>query len=686
MQAKICWIIIIFVFSVGSLQAQESIPFDRSAFPDDRKALREAQRNLRKGNRLFNQGTGGYKEALSYFVKAQEFNPDNAELNYKIGVSYFNINEKGKAGAFLEKAYELDPALNKQLLYMLGANYHFQAQFQKAIDFYGKYRDALSPETVEKKGPEISKRIRECQFGQQYYQNPQRVFVEPLSDNINSPYPDYGPVVNADESILFFTSRRIEHKKDDVVDGGEFGFENIYFSKKDDQGNWGAAQRAPSSLNSSTHDAVVGITPDGQQLLLYRAGRGGNIYASDLEGENWKRPERLSRSINSRYHEPSAAYTFDGNTLFFVSDRPGGHGNHDIYTSTRDEKGRWSEPENIGPVVNTPHGETGVFMHPDGKTLFFSSKGHSSMGGYDIFKTQYVNGEWTEPENLGYPINTTGDDVFISLSADGRRAYISSSRKESGGVQDIYMVTFLGAEKPLINTSHDQLIAFRERPVEQGAVEKTIQIETAALTLMKGTVTDAKTEKPVKATIEITNNITNETIATFSSNELTGRYLVTLPAGKNYGISVKAEGYLFYSENVDLTERSRYEEVENDVQLDKIEVGKSIVLRNIFFDTGEASLRDESRSELDQLYDILNNNPGIRVEISGHTDNVGAAQFNKRLSENRARSVVNYLVEKGIDEERLEYAGYGFDKPIASNDTEEGRQKNRRTEFKIISN
>lgn len=674
------------MFSITTIQAQESVPFDRSAFPDDGKELREARRNLRKGNRLFRQGQGGYKEALKYYAKAQEFNPDNAELNYKMGVSYFKIDEKSKAGPFLEKAYQLDSAFNNHLIYMLGAYNHFQAQFLEAINFFEMYRDALPEKTLEKELPEIKKRIRECQYGKKYYKDPQRVFIDPLGEQINSPYPDYGPVVNADESILFFTSRRLESQRDDIPDGSIFGFENIYYSEKDGQGKWTEAQRVPSPVNSSTHDAVVGITPDGQQLLLYRAGRGGNIYTSALQGDEWQRPQRLSRNINSRNHEPSAAYSFDGNTLFFVSDRPGGQGNHDIYKSTKNEKGRWSQPENLGPVVNTPYGETGVFMHPDGKTLFFSSKGHSSMGGYDIFKTQYVDGEWTKPENLGYPINTTGDDVFISLSADGRRAYISSSRIESGGVQDIYMVTFLGPEKPLFNTSHDQLIAFRDRPVEQGAVEKTIQIETTPLTLMKGIVTDARTEEPVKATIELTDNATNEVIATFSSNELTGRYLVTLPAGKNYGVTVRAEGYLFYSENVDLTQRSSYEEVENDIQLDRIEVGKSIVLRNIFFDTGESSLREESTAELDRLYDILDKNPGIRVEISGHTDNVGSAQFNKGLSENRARSVVNYLVEKGIDAERLEYAGYGFERPIATNETEEGRQKNRRTEFKIISN
>lgn len=665
--------------------AQESVPFEKDAFPEKTKELREAKKNIRKGDRLFESGVGFYIEALTFYVKAQNFNPDNALLNYKIGVCHFKTNNKDRAGQYLIKAYELDKDVAADVAFILGEYYQYKANFDKAIEMFQAYRKTLSPDELEKRREALEKRIKECEYGKDMYANPRRVFIDNLGETLNSNYPDYGPVVNADESVLFFTSRRPTTTGTENA-GSDFGYmEDIFIAEKDDEGNWTIIKNPGKPLNTDEHDAIVGITPDGQQLFLYKASGGGDLYYSRLEGNEWRRPKKLSRKINTKYHESYASFSYDGQKMFYVSDMPGGYGEHDIYVSNMNDKGDWQEGVNLGATINTPYDETAVFMHPDGKTLFFSSEGHSNIGGYDIFKSELVDGEWTEPENLGFPINTPGNDVFITLSASGKHAYISSVRPEGQGNQDIYMVTFLGAEKNVVNTSEDQLIAYQDEPISQTQMEEAVEVESTQLTLMKGVVTDKKTEKPLEATITLTDNATNQKLTTFTSNSETGKYLVTLPAGKNYGISVRADGYLFYSENIDLTEKKGYEEIEKNIALDQIEIGKSIVLRNIFFDSGKSKLRDESQAELDRLYDIMDENPGIRVEISGHTDNVGSASFNKKLSQDRAKAVVDYLVEKGISADRLEYAGYGFDKPIATNDTEEGRQKNRRTEFKIIS-
>lgn len=679
------WLIIIFSLIFGSLAAQESIPFEKDSFPDRTKAFRKARRNLRKGDRKFESGPADYKEALHHYKKAYKFNPENAPLNYKIGVIHFRTNKRSKAGEYFRKAYNLDPNANKNLPFVMGEYYQYMSRLDSAIKMYEKYSKKLLPEQLEKEKEKIDKRIRECKTAKKMIKDPERVFIDNLGEGINSEYPDYGPIINADETKLYFTSQRTG-TMGSVKRGDDFGYmEDIFVVRKEKKEEWAKPKNPGEPINSDEHDGIIGMAPDGQKMFLYKNDRGGDIYYSTLEGNQWDRPDRISRDINTKAHEAHASLSYDGKTMYYISDKEGGYGKHDIYVSQKDENGNWKEGKNIGAMINTKYDELSVFIHLDGKTLYFSSNGHNTMGGYDIFKTERKDGEWTEPENMDYPVNTTGDDVYISVMASGEHAYISSVRTEGEGSQDIYKVTFLGPEKKVVNTTEDQLIAYRNAPVTQTEIEEAVEVKDKKLTLMTGVVTDSASGEPVEATITLTDNSTNEEIATFESNAETGKYLVTLPAGKNYGISVRAEDYLFYSENVDLREKQNFRKVENNIQLQKIEIGKSIVLRNIFFDTDKATLRDASKAELERLYDIMKNNPEIRVEISGHTDNVSSASYNKELSKERAKSVVDYLVDKGIKKSRMEYAGYGFEQPIATNKTEEGRQKNRRTEFKIIS-
>lgn len=306
------------------------------------------------------------------------------------------------------------------------------------------------------------------------------------------------------------------------------------------------------------------------------------------------------------------------------------------------------------------------------------------MGGYDIFRTKLVGGKWQKPENMGYPINGPDDDVFFVVSGSGNRAYFASSKTGGYGEKDIYRITFLGAEKaPILNTQ-DQLISVVANPVNSFKAEAQIEVKSAKLTLLKGVVTDAGTGKAVESSIDLVNNEKDMVLATFKSNSSSGKYLVTLPSGGNYGIVVRKEGYMFHSENFNIADTLSFQEFVLDVKLKKIEVGNSVVLKNIFFDFDQSKIKPESINELNRLVKLLKDNPKVKVEISSHTDDIGSEEYNQKLSESRCKSVIDYIISKGIIANRLIAKGYGETKPVSKNDTEEGRQSNRRTEFKIL--
>jgi outer membrane protein OmpA-like peptidoglycan-associated protein/tetratricopeptide (TPR) repeat protein len=682
MKKIICIYIVLFGLIAGV--SAQNIEFTKSNFPNKKKELKAALKDIKEGDELFIQGRGMYLEAIEYYFKAYEFNPNNAEINYKIGTCYLFTIDKTKAVGFFEKALELNPMVAPDAVYLLAQAYHITHEFDKAIDKYEAYKHSLSPKELREKQEEIDKKIEECNYGKELIANPSRAFIDNVGSVINTQYDEYSPIINADETMMIFTSRRNTTTGEGRDPRDKAFFEDVYISYKDNT-NWQKPTNPGSPINTKTHDATVGLSADGQKLFIYRGDNGGDLYECELKGDSWTKPKRLDKTINTKYHESSATFSYDGKTIYFVSDKEGGFGGRDIYMSRLDEKGRWGEAQNLGSIINTKYDEEGVFMHPDGKTLYFSSKGHNSMGGYDIFKTVYENGTWSKPENIGYPINTAGDDVFFSVSASGIHGYYSSAKPGGKGKQDVYIVTFLGPEKPLVNNTEENLLACIAKPTSDNVMQ-TVEVVTASLTLLKGKVLDQITLEPVEAQIVLTDNELNEELAVFTSNSATGRYMVSLPSGKNYGIAVKAPGYLFHSENFNVPEKAQYQEIEKDVYLKKVEVGSKIVLKNIFFDFGKATLRSDSESELDRLAKLLTDVPTLKIEISGHTDNVGSQSFNQKLSENRAKSVVEYLVnKKGIAADRLTYVGYGFQQPIATNDTEEGRQQNRRTEFKIIS-
>ncbi len=657
--------------------------FNRTHFPDDRKALREARRNVRDGDRLFEQGGGNIDQALELYLKAYDFNPDNALLNMRIGECYLKTTRKDQAISYLERAVQLNVA-TLRIYYLLGMAYQQNYRFDEAIEQYTFYRQSLTPQEAIQQRASIDRRIAECNHAKQLIKEPLRVFIDNMGSTVNSEYDDYSPVLSPDGKTMYFTSRRPIGRRPRTDKNDHKYFENIFITRKVGD-RWSTAEPIDGRINTKTHEATAGIKPDGNTLFIYRGDKGGDIYESHFEKDRWKKPGKMARSLRSRgTQETSIAFTSDGTRVYFISDRPGGFGGKDIWTSDRNEKGRWSEPVNLGSMVNTEYDEESLYLAPDDITLYFSSKGHNSMGGFDIFKTVFRNGRWTRPENLGYPINSPGDDLFFVLGKEENTAFFSAKRQGNYGGSDVFMITFLGPEKPVKLPVAEDLSAASVRPPQINMMESEVEIVSVPMTILRGKIVDDATEEPLLAIIELYDNETEDLLAEFNSHPETGEYLISLPGGKNYAISAKAEDYLFHSENMNISESQVDREIINDIRMKKVEVGQSIVLRNIFFDTGAAELRPESYAELGILYKLMVDNPSLKIQISGHTDNVGSANLNQRLSERRARAVVDFLLERGVGNERLTYKGYGFDRPIATNETAEGRQMNRRTEFEII--
>ena len=682
------------------LKAQ-NVDFKNSNFKDQKDGLKAVIEKMDKADALVESGfqllaadeehTFSFKQALTLYNEANDFNPNNAELNFKIGRCLVHSRQETEAIPFLEKAVQLDPELNAEVYFYLALAYKYNQNFENAEKNFKICRGKLKGNEEEIYSPKIKKELQECSSAQELIANPARVWVENM-DALNSPFDDYAASVSADESVIIFNSRRPENTGGSKNLNDQF-YSDIYISEYKD-GEWSKPEIMADNLNTSTDDECVALAADAQRLFLVRD-NGGNkdIFLSELKGSMWGPLKELARnsSINTEYNESYASFSHDDIKIYFVTDSPyANKGGTDMFFSGRINtrfKEEWGKAFTVGSELNTPYNEACIFLHPDGKTIYFTSKGHNSMGGYDVFKSVREAGRWSTPVNLGYPVNTVYDEKYISVSASGKHAYITSNRKDGGeGGYDIYRVTFLGPEKPMLIDNEDQLLASRATTIHESTLEAPVQIDAKNLTVLKGRILDEFTKDPVSADIEIVDNEKNEVIMTVHSNSETGKFLVSLPSGINYGIAVIAEDYLFYSENFDLPEMSDYQLVKKDIYLQNVCIGCKIVLRNVFFDVGKFTLRSESTPELERLYKLLNDLPRLKVEISGHTDNTGSESINQKLSENRAKAVVDYLVRKGIAQNRVMFKGYGSSEPVADNNTAQGRQLNRRTEFKIIEN
>lgn len=674
-----------------------------------------------------------YGAALQLYLQLDSLQKGNANINFKIGYCYLHFGGyKTRSIPYLEEAikntsedyveYNIREVRAPQSAYSyLAKAYQLSYRFDEAIVMYEKYKQILGMDPIYI--PELSDidhDIETCKSGKEMMASPANYTINNLGKGVNGPYADYSPVMSLDEKTLIFTSRRPESTGGKKEPNGQY-FEDIYVSVFENE-KWEKARSIGSNINTSNNEATVNLSADGQNLLIYRDDKGdGNLYLSEKQDLVWGLPKSLGVNINSTNWETHACFSSDNNILYYVSDKTGGYGGRDIYKCLRLPNGEWSPGQNLGETINTMYDEDGVFIHPNGKEIFFSSKGHNSMGGFDIFSSKIddENGFWAKPVNMGAPINSPDDDIFFVVSADGKRAYFSSDKPGGFGEKDIYMIDF------------------RENMPE-------------ALTLLKGFVTlngaapsGALSNVEITAT-DVTSGLIVQNVKPIMS---TGKYIILLSSGlkgKTYNIACSAEGYETINFLLTVPPDSSYQEIERSLKLQfinfestatdsvkspgvvKDENGAVVVnvysvvktkkagsdgssgtsqtntatvaasaseygLGHFLFDSDRAMYRREYKVEFEKLLKIMKEHPELIVEVSGHTDSIGKTEYNLHLSERRAQTIVNALVRKGIPEDHLVTKGYGETMPAVPNSLPNGRpdykgmKLNRRVELKVIS-
>ncbi len=657
------------------LAAAFLVLFARFGYAQDVKSL------IAAGDKFY--GKKDYKNAMSSYMSAFEMNPDDALVNFKIGLTYLYSETKSKAASYIDKAYRLNPAVNPDIDYHLGIAFQNTNEFKKAIEHFERFK-----KKKKELGSIADEKIAECHIADSLSQNELNVIIENLGNAVNTPYNDYSPIISADGNTLIFTSNRTD---DPARAKANANYEDIYVSNKTASG-WTEPKLISANVNIKYNDAAASLSPDGKTLFLYYEEGEGDIYISTLNGDQWSKPEPLNKNINTAmFWETCASVSADGKKLYFASNRPGGIGELDLYVSQLDGKGQWGKAVNLGAVVNTPENEDSPFIHHDGVTLYFSSDGHPSLGNSDIFFSEFKNNKWSKPENMGWPLNSWEYDGFFTLSPDKKKGYFSTVKEGGLGDADIYSIAFLEPKykpkpKPVVAKAAEEKVK-PELPKAEEFVDPMIQVhkDMKVVTLLRGKVIDESTAAPLSAVISLVNNETNQVITKINANPVTGEFEIVIPHGGNYGVATERAGYLFNSINFNLPQFAEYQEIDTHIIMVKAEIGSKVVLKNIFFDVGKVDLKPESIAEVENIRELLIANTALKVQINGHTDNSGNAASNKALSLKRASAVVNYLTQKGIAASRLSAKGYGSERPIVSNDDEEGgRAINRRTEIEII--
>ncbi len=614
----------------------------------------------RKAIKRFEEAQSCYKigdqacveESLLKAIKADD---EFIEAYQMLAQLCYEQGRMEEAIANYARTLEIDPEGNPEGYRLLAGLKLMTGDYEGALELAEQYL-AFPAEKVKNKGAGTSIRDK-CLFAMEAIRNPVPFEPENLGPAVNSAYSEYWPALSVDEQMLMFTVMlplRAQTGEEAIA------LQEDFFYSIKSEGSWEQRINAGSPLNTSDNEGAQSLTADGRTLWFTacnrRSGQGMcDLYYSTWEGDRWSTPRNAGNILNSPYSEKHPAISADGRILYFTSNRPGGKGSYDIWMSVKTGE-TWSAPVNLGDSVNTSGLEQSPFIHPDQQSLYFSSNGWPGMGQGDLFLSRRTgNLEWTSPENLGYPINTYNDEIGLSLNARGNRAYFASNRGE-GMDTDIY------------------------------AFEMPEELRPVPVSYMEGRVYDSRTMKGLKAVLQLIDLETEEMVMELESHAGEGDYLISLPGNRDYALNVSANGYLFYSDHFTFTGlHSQAKPFRRDVPLEKVRVGSAVVLQNIFYATESYELEDVSRTELNRVYDFLLLNPAIGVEISGHTDNTGSPEHNQVLSEQRAQSVVDYLVDRGIETDRLKASGYGETLAVSDNDTEEGRALNRRTELKIVS-
>lgn len=596
-----------------------------------------------------NAQNGNYEHAKKLLGESIKIEPRFVDAYLSMAGVLGEEKKYDSAAAYYEKAFALDTAYSNYYLLPYSINLAGEGKFGPALQAVDQFLKIQNLNERSTQAGNFRKKTYQFALDMAAKRNKEYIFTPVnLGDSINTKDLEYFPTLTIDGKKLIFT-RRIGNNED------------FYISEKLKDG-WSSALPLPGNINSQEYnEGAETISQDGRWLIFtgcnFPEGLGScDLYISYLTKTGWSKPQNLGRQINTEFWESTPSLSPDKRALYFSSNRPGGYGGKDIWVSYRDEKGNWGVPYNLGPDINTSGDESTPFIHADNQTLYFNSTG---LPGYsekpDLFVTRkQADGGWGKPENLGYPINTIDDEGSLFIAADGHTAYYSSDKNDTRGGLDIYTFELPEEVRPL----------------------KTLWVQ--------GKVFDKKTTEGLPSLVELTELESGNTVSKLQTDE-DGEFLVTLPVGNDYAFTVRRKGYLFYSENYNISHTAPDSTFTANIALQPIEKDASIILKNIFFDTKKTELRAESIVELKNIVSLLKDNPTVRIQIIGYTDNVGKPADNLALSKGRAVAVVNYLIGQEIAPERLTFEGKGEANPIATNTTEEGRAQNRRTELKVVS-
>ncbi|SFB70862.1 WD40-like Beta Propeller Repeat [Flexibacter flexilis DSM 6793] len=695
--------------------------------------IKEAEDLILDGEEIFK--FGAKRQALDMYKSAATLNPNSLKANYMTGICYLQTLNKNLALTYLLKAYELNPKYVSELslgselypdqIFLIARAYHYGENFDKAIEYYELFRQNLETNQIsavaraEKKEAmrSIERKIEECKVGKEMIKHVANVSITSIAE-LNSEFPDYSPTINAAEDMMVFTSKR-QFGMSPLVDNDLYFYEDIYVSYKKD-GVWGTPELIPG-INTVFNESNVGLSPDGKTMFLYKDDNNGDIFITKRQNDgSWSRPQSISENINtSDYKESSASISPDGKFLYFVSNREGGFGGSDIYVSRALSNGKWGSPQNLGNIINSPFDEESPVVSFDSKHLYFSSRGHHGMGGSDIYKADFdpEKAEWINPTNLGYPINTADDDGYYIQSSDSVRAYYASVRERGGqGDLDIFVIapavedTLLAKKTeivpetakaveptPIQTIAEDTAMAANDPDPTKATKRKTTEEPTdsvpkngeSPVITLNVIVRNKNTGELMDAEVAITEGANAEGGETKRTAK--GKYArdVTEEEGRHFKITIQKPDFNFEDIDVELPEFVSGKKLTftKEIELTPAAVNVAVRLRNVYFDFAKNQLNvKKSERELGLLVNFMKDNPSVILEIAGHTDSKGKADYNLILSQRRAESIVGYLRKQGIDPSRLRPKGYGERRPLASNDDEaEGRELNRRTEFIIIS-
>ncbi len=587
-----------------------------------------------------------YDETLYLLDQAILKDPNFFEAYLKMGILYQALGREEDAYIKYQEYLKKVPNASISIIEKLAFMAFDRGEYEKATTFL-KQLFRKAPEKKEK--PPIKLLLSSLAYVKgQLKNNHENNIIEQLPKNINRFKLQYLPTITVDNSAIFFTKRDKVTSDEDIV---------VSYYRNEE---WQPAESVSPKINSPLNEGACSVSSDGRRMIFTSCDKRDSygscdLYITNKIGDHWTQPKTLGKPINSKYWESQPSLSADGQTLYFSSNRPNGHGGRDIYVS-KNEQGSWSIPINLGPTINSPKDETTPFIHPNGKILFFSSNGFVGMGGFDLYKSNGQDTSWTTPENLGFPINTHKDEVAIVIASDGKTAYFAKEEQKNYEILDSKIVKTVLAEEKQINST----------------------------SFIIGKVLDAHSTKPLKATIQVVDIKTTKTKYQNESDPITGLFYMVLPINLNLAAYVKKKGYLYSDYHFNTKNNLTSNSDTLTIYLGKIAEGKSIVLENIYFDFDSYELKEESQSEIENLYQILLDNPSIIVEIAGHTDNVGTSSYNLELSKKRAQKLYKKLIDKGIDDARITYKGYGDKFPKALNISDKGKKSNRRIEFRIL--